>query len=181
MKFHCSVLRVLVVTCSMLAGVVIPGVAKEVSSEKRAPNVIYMIGDGMGLATISAASMTERPLVLEQFPYVGLQKTVSANAQVTDSAASATALATGVKTNNGMVGIDPDGKPLQSVMVDAQKRGQSTGLVVTVTVTHATPAAFYGHNPSRKMEEEIALDLLAFKPDLFIGGDRKSTRLNSSH
>lgn len=161
--------RFIVAAFALLAGTAAPVIAKEISSRKPT-KVIYMIGDGMGLATISAASMTARPLHLESFPVVGLAKTTSANSQVTDSAASATALAGGVKTRNGMVGMDPDKKPVESVLIDAQKRGQAVGLVATVTITHATPAGFYGHQPMRKMEEEIALDLLVVKPDVFVGG-----------
>lgn len=137
-------------------------------------NVIYLIGDGMGLAHVSAsATMHRAPLSLERSTAIGLSKTSSANKYVTDSAAGGTALACGIKTDNGFIGLSPDKKVAKSLLEYAQDHGQATGVVVTCSVTHATPAAFVAHQPSRKMQNEIATDFLSSRIDLFIGGGRQ--------
>ena len=144
-------------------------------AEPRVKNVIFMIGDGMGLADITATAINRGcvPLQIERAHYVGLARTYSANNRVTDSAAAGTALATGHKTNNGHIGVDPDKKPLKSILEKEEENGLATGLVATHSVTNATPAAFIAHQPSRKMEEEIAADYLKTDIDLFICGGRK--------
>lgn len=136
-------------------------------------NVIYMIGDGMGLPQVSATMLSsDVPLSLERAKIVGLQKSQSANSEVTDSAASGTALATGHKTNNGMIGMTPDKQPVESVRALAEKAGMATGVVATYSITDATPAAFVAHNESRGNQEQIAEDFLKTDIDLFIGGGR---------
>ncbi len=136
-------------------------------------NVIFMIGDGMGPAQVYAGlTRNGGHLTLEEFPFVGLVKTYSANRYITDSAAGGTALATGKKTNNGMIGMTPDTVAVTSSLMEAEKAGMATGIVVTSPVTHATPAAFYAHRPSREMYEDIALDLEQSGIDVFIGGGR---------
>ncbi len=82
----------------------------------------------------------ENYLTFETAPYVGLIKTYSYNSLVTDSAAASTAFATGQKTNNNYLGVDPKGQPLKSFIEIVKQNGKSTGLVTTVTITHATPA-----------------------------------------
>lgn len=137
-------------------------------------NVIYLIGDGMGLSQVSGAiAMSQQPLALERAQAIGLTKTSSANAYVTDSAAAGTALATGIKTNNGVIGQDASGTPIRSLLSYAAEVNKSTGIVVTSTITHATPAAFFGHNPSRLEQDALAKDLLVSKPDVAIGGGRR--------
>ena len=136
-------------------------------------NVILMIGDGMGLAQVQAAMMQSKaPLQLERAQYIGLSKTYSANNRVTDSAAGGTALATGHKTNNGMVGVLPDGTAVQNIRELAQQQGLATGVVVTKDITDATPASFLAHRESRKMADDIAQDIVASGVDLFMGGGR---------
>lgn len=136
-------------------------------------NIIFMIGDGMGLAqTHSAMLRSQTPLAFERAQYIGLSKTYSANNRVTDSAAAGTAMATGHKTYNGAIGVDPDKKPVENMVERVQKKGLATGIVVTKDITDATPAAFMSHQPSRKMAEEIASDITNSKVDLFIGGGR---------
>lgn len=136
-------------------------------------NVIFMIGDGMGPAQVYAGlTHNGGHLTLEEFPFVGLVKTYSANRYITDSAAGGTALATGNKTNNGMIGVTPDTMAVMSSLMEAHKAGMATGIVVTSPVTHATPASFYAHQPSREMYEDIALDLEKSGIDVFIGGGR---------
>jgi alkaline phosphatase len=133
-----------------------------------------MIGDGMGLAQIQAAmTANDNYLNLERFPIVGLAKTSASDDYITDSAAGATAMAAGVKTYNGAIGVDARGKKVTSILELAEKRGLSTGLIATSTITHATPAAFIAHNKSRDNHEAIALDFLSEDIEVFIGGGRQ--------
>lgn len=142
------------------------------TSETR--NVILMIGDGMGLSQVSAGLTANRGrLNLEVLKTIGFAKTQSADRYVTDSAASGTAIASGVKTRNGMIGMDPDGGPVPTILELAEARGLATGLIATSSVTHATPASFAAHQTSRNMEEAIALDLVRSGVDVMIGGGLK--------
>ena len=136
-------------------------------------NIILMIGDGMGVSEVYAG-MTGNggSLNLEQFQYIGFQKTYSANNYITDSGASGTALATGQKTNNGCIGVDTLGKALKNISEYAEDAGLYTGVIATSTITHATPASFVAHNSKRGAYEEIALDFLDSGLELFIGGGR---------
>jgi len=139
-----------------------------------AKNVILMIGDGMGLGQITAGMYASgNQLNLEDFPVVGLQKTDAYNDLITDSAASATAMACGVKTYNAAIGVDKDTLPVKSIIEEAEERGLKTGLVATSTIVHATPASFFAHQPMRSMYEYIADDLLKSGIDFFIGGGLK--------
>lgn len=139
-----------------------------------AKNVILMIGDGMGLGQITAGMYANgNRLNLEQFPIVGLQKTYAYNNLITDSAASATAIACGVKTYNAAIGVNKDTVPVQSILEEAAIKGLKTGLIATSTIVHATPAAFISHQPMRSMYEYIAEDFLKADIDLFIGGGYK--------
>ncbi len=144
------------------------------SAEATPKNIIYLIGDGMGVGHITAAATVHgAPLAMEQCSIAGLAKTSAANAFVTDSAAAGTALATGYKTNNGVLGLTPEGRKVPSILSYAKSAGKATGIVVSCSVTHATPAAFVAHQKSRKMQEEVAADYLTALPDVFIGGGRK--------
>jgi alkaline phosphatase len=148
--------------------------AQEPLIELPPKNVILMIGDGMGINQVSAAMFsTDQPLALEQFPFVGIQKPYSASSLITDSAAGATAFACGVKTYNGAIGVDNDSMPVKSIIEEAGENGLSTGVITTSTLVHATPAAFLAHQPSRKMYEAIAIDILSSQADLLIGGGKK--------
>jgi len=134
-------------------------------------NVILMIGDGMGLATMySAMTVSDHPLNIVRCKTIGLQKTNSANNYITDSAAAGTAIATGNKTNNGVIGMDSKGIRVKSILEIAEENGLATGLVSTSSVTHATPASFIAHQASRGSYEDIALDFLKTDVDVFIGG-----------
>jgi len=137
-------------------------------------NIILMIGDGMGLAQITASMyLNKRGSYLEQFPVVGLQKTFSGDDLITDSAAAATAMACGVKTYNNAIGVDMDTLPVQSILELAEKNGLATGLIVTSPVTHATPASFISHVSRRQFPEEIALGFMDTKIDFLVGGGKK--------
>ncbi len=135
--------------------------------------VVLVIGDGMGLAQLSAADHAlQMPLAVADFDHVGLQRTGSSTHAVTDSAASATAMASGQRTKNGAVGVDADDQPLTSVLHLAEAKGLSTGVVATSTLTHATPAAFVAHHPVRYEEQAIAADFLDVQLEVAIGGGR---------
>ena len=154
------------------------------SSKKKQPkNIILMIGDGMGLAHVYAAMTANGGhLFLENFKHIGFSKTYSSNDYITDSAAGGTALAAGVKTYNGAIGLDPDKNPVQNIRELAEKNGMKTGLVSTSAITHATPASFLAHNASRGNYEDIGAEFLTTNIDVFIGGgiknfeDRKDKR-----
>ncbi|MDD3276726.1 MAG: alkaline phosphatase [Kiritimatiellales bacterium] len=133
-------------------------------------NIIFFIGDGMGLPQVTAGKVAKGSLEMERCPVTGFATTWSASSLVTDSAAAATALSTGVKTGNGMLGVSPDDHPLQNVIEAAEKRGKSTGVAVVCSLTHATPAGFIVHVPSRKMDPEIAQQIAASDVDVLFGG-----------
>ncbi len=150
------------------------GEGSTVPPPPKARNVVIMIGDGMGLSQISAAMhQGRRSLALEEMPVTGLMSVHSANEQVTDSGAGATAFACGVKTNNFMVGMTPDSLPCTTLFELAKARGLATGLVVTSTLVHATPAAFFAHQSLRGYYEPIAADLVESGIDFLIGGGQR--------
>lgn len=136
-----------------------------------AKNIILMIGDGMGIPQIYAAmAATSDNLNILRCKNTALVKTLSANDDVTDSAAAGTALATGSKTNNGSIGVSTENKPLKSILKIAEENQLSTGLVVTSEITHATPAAFVACVQNRSQASEIAKQFLNDDVDVFIGG-----------
>jgi alkaline phosphatase len=142
-------------------------------ADKRAKNVILMIGDGMGLGTISSAMyQSKQPLSLEKFPVVGFHKTTATDDLITDSAAGATAFSCGVKTFRSAIGITADSLPCKTILQELKERGLAVGMVVTSTVVHATPAAFIAHQNNRVYYEDIALDFLKTDIDLLIGGGK---------
>ncbi|MCL1885344.1 MAG: alkaline phosphatase [Dehalococcoidia bacterium] len=138
-------------------------------------NVILMIGDGMGLYHPYAAYTANKGslAIYERTQAVGLAKTIAANNYITDSAAAGTAIACGVKTNNGMLGVLPDTSAVKSMLEYAADHGLSTGMVVACELTHATPAAFVAHVGGRSENDHIALDLARSKINVAIGGGRK--------
>ena len=141
----------------------------------KAVNVIYMIGDGMALPQVYAAMLASgEEMTFSQFPYIGVVDTHSASNDITDSAAGGTALASDHKTNNAMLGMNPDTIPVKTVLEALAEQGKEMGIVVTSYVTHATPAAFYAKVPHRKQYEDIAVQM-AENPyiNLIIGGGMK--------
>ncbi len=138
--------------------------------------VFLFIGDGMSIPqrmmTDEFLNRTEkRGLLINRFPGQAITTTMAADSFITDSAASGTAIACGEKTNNGRIGMDATGKrKLQSVAEVARDHGRKVGIVTSVTLNHATPAAFYGHNASRGNYYQIGLDLAASGFDYFGGG-----------
>ena len=148
---------------------------------QQAKYVFYFIGDGMGVNQVNGteayrAELEGRigitPLLFTQFPYATMATTYSANSKITDSAASGTALATGHKTNNGTLGLLPDLKTaVNSIAVKAQQAGARVGIATSVSIDHATPAAFYAHVPSRNSSYEIGQQLISTGFDFYAGSD----------
>jgi alkaline phosphatase len=155
---------------------VTPVVATKSIDAKRPKNIIFMIGDGMGLTQISAGYyMNKGQLNLLKFPYVGLHINYPAedSTVITDSAAGATAFSIGEKTYNGAIGVGKDSLPRETIMETAKKKGLGTGLVVTCNIQHATPASFVAHVKSRADYEPISNDILKSGIDIFIGGGKQ--------
>jgi len=138
-------------------------------------NIILFIGDGMStpqrMTADEFARKTGHPeLVLNRLPCQATTRTCSADSLVTDSAAAATAIACGQKTNNGSLGVDAKGEKVFSCATAAKESGRKVGVVTTVTINHATPGGFYAHRKSRGDGYGIGLDLLASGFDYFAGG-----------
>ncbi|HET7714617.1 MAG TPA: alkaline phosphatase [Bauldia sp.] len=143
----------------------------------KAKNIILFVGDGMSVPTVTAARIMagqmrgadgeSNDLMLDTFPFTGLAKTYSHDGQVSDSAPTATAMVTGVKLNNGTIGVDQtvkegdcpavDGHVVKTLFEMAEERGLATGVVSTARITHATPAAMYAHTPMRDWESDKEL------------------------
>lgn len=140
-------------------------------TKSRPKNVILMIGDGMGLSQITAGAIAKQDqLALEKFRHIGLIKTYSTKL-ITDSAAGATAMATGSKTYNGAISMNVKQENLKTILEYAEEDGWKSGVVTTATVTHATPACFYGHQPKRsKVNRKLAAQFLAQDIEILMGG-----------
>jgi alkaline phosphatase len=134
-------------------------------------NIILMIGDGTGLAQwFSGYTSNHAQLNVFGIKDIGLVQTASADSYITDSAAGATAMATGYKTKNRYVGVDPLGKPLVLITELLKSRNFKTAIISNGDITDATPGSFYAHKRERSWSEAIALDFLESKNDILIGG-----------
>ncbi|MCX6149202.1 MAG: alkaline phosphatase [Ignavibacteriales bacterium] len=140
---------------------------------KKPKNIIIMIGDGMGLNYITASILNDDKNPFKEFNSIGLSITCSADNLITDSAAGATALASGYKTNNKYIGVDSAKIPLLNIFEFAKKHKLSTGVVVTSSITNATPACFVAHIDNRAREFEIAKQYVESGIDIAIGGGLK--------
>lgn len=139
--------------------------------ETSAPkNIIFMIGDGMGVNYVSASVYTIEDNAFKRFDQLGLVVTCSADALVTDSAAGATAYSCGIRTYNGAIGVDVDKQSVETIIEFLEEKGKATGVISTSAVTHATPASFVAHVELRKMEFDIAEDFSNSSIDMVIGG-----------
>lgn len=155
-------------------------VAATASAQGKAKYVFYFIGDGMGVNQVNGTEMYlaesqdnrigVKPLTFTQFPVINMASTFSATNSITDSAAAGTALATGGKTYNGAIGVDDHKEKLTSVAEMAKRSGVKVGITTSVSVDHATPAAFYAHQANRSMYYEIAMDLTKAGFDFYAGG-----------
>ena len=143
--------------------------------------LIFVVGDGMPLGVTRAmhefrtsvfgrADSNLYARLRDPKSSVGYMATASLSSIVTDSAPASVAWATGVKTNNRMLAALPYGRPLTTIMELLKDEGYGCGLVTTTRVTHATPAAWVSHQLHRDLEDDIALDMLAFQPDVLLGG-----------
>ncbi len=135
-------------------------------------NIILMIGDGMGVTHVTAAKVVAGNLNMERLPAGGFVTTYAHGGLITDSAASGTAFATGRKTYNGVISISSSGDTLKTVLEHAEELGMATGLVVTCSVTHATPAVFAAHVDDRSKDCEIAKQMVSSGVDILFGGGR---------
>jgi alkaline phosphatase len=136
-------------------------------------NIILFIGDGMGISHLTAARLNrlgpDGRWQLERMPVTGLVTTHSSNDLITDSAAAGTALASGIKTTNGSIGVDSSGASHPTILEMARDAGLSTGLVTTTSLADATPAVFASHVRSRAMKAEIALQMLRARVNVLFG------------
>jgi alkaline phosphatase len=134
-------------------------------------NVILLIGDGMGLTQLYAGyTANQGKLNLFTIPTIGLSVTASADSYITDSAAGATAMATGQKTSNRAIGVDASGKVLTPITDILHQYNYKTAVISCGDITDATPAAFYGHVIDREFNEKIAADFLTSPVDILLGG-----------
>ncbi len=148
-----------------------PGGAKQATQKPQ--NVIVMVGDGMGIGALTAAHYGHGDLAMRSLPVEGMVSTHAADGLVTDSAAAATMLATGKRTNRGAVGVARTDKglvPAATLVEKAEAKGMATGLVTTTTLTHATPASFYAHHADRGDEAKLA-DFFVDLPSRVAGSD----------
>lgn len=155
--------------------------ARYIEKDRPAKNVILFVGDGMGIATVTAARILEgqsrgetgeeNQLSFETLPHVAFSKTYNVDAQVSDSASTMTAMVSGVKTVTGVLGVDEtvrrgdhssvEGAHVLTILEEAEARGLATGVVSTATVTHATPAGCYSHVPFRFWEDDSRMSSAA--------------------
>ena len=176
-------IRRLIIAIAMLA------FAPTALAVQRPKYVFVFIGDGMStpqrmVAEEFAEKTGHGELAMNRLPYQVNTRTRSANSVITDSAAAATAIACGVKTNNGMLGVLPDGTEVESVAEVAKRSGMKVGIVTTTAINHATPAGFYAHRKSRSEGYRIGLDLVSSGFDYFAGGGfngKEDDRSNSQY
>jgi alkaline phosphatase len=163
---------VLILSAACFLGAMTFGVSPKTA--KRPKNIIFIVGDGMGLGQITASMYAQRnKTVFDRFPVTGLMTTHSSNHLITDSGAGATAFSCGCKTFNGAIGVNAKKKPCPTLLETADSLGMSTGIVVTCSITHATPASFYAHVSERSNMEDIAVWLVQNRIDFLIGGGGK--------
>lgn len=163
----------------LLAALCVVMLASSCSQEKKAKYVFYFIGDGMGFSHISLTEgylatkegkIGNSPLCFTQFPVMGMATSYSANRYITCSSAAGTALATGCKTNNGMLGVTPDSSNLVSIAYKIHNAGFPVGITTSVTIDHATPASFYANSAARSDYYSIAEQLASSDFEFFGGG-----------
>jgi alkaline phosphatase len=166
--------KYVVILLLLFSSITIVGNSQTLAQSKKLKNIILIEGDGTGLSQVSAAQFfKDGPSNYDRFPVIGLIKTSASSDLVTDSAAAATAFATGKKTYNGAIGVTPDSIPVPTLIEIVSEKGWKTGIVVTSTITHATPACFYAHVDNRNNHEEIASFLPTSDVDFFAGAGLK--------
>jgi alkaline phosphatase len=165
----------------------LPALAPVAASQGTARNVILFLADAAGIPTLNAASIhgygENRRLFVQRMPHIGLSDTATASQMVTDSAAGMTAIVTGQRTHNGVIGMGADavrnqrdGTPLTTILEMAEARGLSTGLISNDALTGATPASLYAKVNERNKTAEIFRQLFLTRagdgPDVMIGSGR---------
>lgn len=148
---------------------------KQLTTSAEPPqNIILLIGDGMGLTQVSAVFYEEgfQPS-FTRFQTIGLHQNAPVGADITDSAAGATAFSAGIKSYNGAIAVDTDTGAVETILEIAAKKGLATGVIATSSITHATPASFFAHVKSRNLADDIALQMVDAPVDFFAGGGRQ--------
>ena len=147
-----------------------------ISVDKKAKNIILLIGDGMSLSQVSSYRLLKggpnERISVDKFPISGIVLTHSEDAIVTDSASSATAFSTGKKTNNGALGLDQDKQVLENFTEKIDKHGYVSSLISTSEITHATPAAYASHIDLRWKTDEISIQMMDSDVMTILGGGR---------
>jgi len=172
MNKYSKYLVILLLLSNFLFGCI--GHDSDSTTSPKAKNIILFIGDGMGAEHRKAARWAtvgkNGMLSMDDMPTSGSLQTHSADSAITDSAAAASAMATGVKTNNGVIALDANLSYVSTILEDAKAQGKLVGLVTTTHITHATPAAFASHIENRNLMNEIAEQILVTGVDVLIGG-----------
>ncbi len=169
-------LMLLFVCAVLLTAIPAHAKTKSVKVYKGAPAkyVFLFIGDGMGIPQRAATeAFLGKQLVMNSFPSQGMTTTYAADRFITGSAAAGTAIASGQKTNIGMLGMTPSQKDVKSIAEVARDKGMKVGIVSSVSIDHATPAAFYAHVPTRGQYYDIDVALSQSNFDFFAGGGLK--------
>ncbi len=170
MKIGRKLLSVVLILCMVLSIITVGIISVSAVVDQQVKNVIFMIGDGMGKEQIKAGAIHKGSnLVFQDFEF---QTTVGTDSLsgTTDSAAAATAMATGQKTNNSNIGLDKDGNKIENLVEFSKNRGLKTGIVATQVLPHATPAGFTAHTNSRYSYNTIAVQQILLQPDVLMGG-----------
>ena len=166
------------IASAIMAIAVLATAASCTQKEEKAKYIFLFIGDGMGTSHVAATESYlsyqkgvkgGEMLTMSTFPYFGMATTYSANSYTTDSSAAGTAIASGEKTNNYSLGVDPDNKPVKSMAYDLKEDGYKIGIVTTVAVNHATPGAFYASSSSRENYYDISKQILKSEFEFFAG------------
>ncbi|WP_243292983.1 alkaline phosphatase [Bacillus sp. FJAT-47783] len=176
--FKKKVIPVALISALTIGGIFAGNSSVEAKENSKVKNVIFMIGDGMGVSYTSAYRYLQddpnekfvQPTQFDQY-LVGQQMTYPEDHEenITDSASAATAMSAGIKTYNAAIAVDNDGSEVKTVLEAAKENGKATGLVATSEITHATPASFGAHDENRKNMNEIANDYY----DELINGEHK--------
>ncbi|GMQ59352.1 alkaline phosphatase [Vallitalea sediminicola] len=176
-----TLMTMMILSLSLQSNDILKAVSSNVlanTGAKTPKYIFYFIGDGMGTSQrqISEYYLQEitgdkdKKLIMNTFTNSAINTTHSLDTLITDSAAAGTALATGHKTNNGVISKDIDGNDFKTLIEGAEEKGMATGLVSTTRITHATPAVFASHNENRGNENDIAVDYLDSGVDYIVGG-----------
>ncbi len=172
--YFCRMKIIFFTTILLCASIFSAQVKRDNTQTKTQPNIILMIGDGMGLSQLSSAYyFSDETPNFSRFETVGLSITRSGSHKITDSAAGATALSCGKKTYNGAIGVDMDTTSIETILEYVSQKNWNTALVSTSSITHATPASFFGHTYSRSEQQELARQLCYSDVDFFAGGGIK--------